>query len=197
MTVAFQPRPVPETPSWPQSVVTVVGNPKPASRTARAGQSVAELLASHLGEPFGATEPIDLVELAPGLFGRPGEHEEVAHALDVVRSASVLVLATPVYKASYTGLLKSFLDLFAAQSLSGVVAVPVTISGSPAHRLLADIALRPVLAELGASVPTPPLALEERDLDDLQVAVASWVSVNARVVRATTLALQPVAEPAP
>jgi FMN reductase len=199
-SAAFEPRVVPDPPAWPQSVVTVVGNPKPASRTAAAAATVAELLASELGTHYRTDELVDLARFAPALFRMPVDADAAEQrdaALDLVTSASVLVLATPVYKASYTGLLKSFLDLLPAGALSGAVVVPVTISGSPAHRLLADIALRPVLAELGASVPTAPVALEEADLDDLQIAVASWVSVNAGLVQAATIALQPVAAPAP
>jgi len=75
--------------------------------------------------------------------------------------------------------------------------VPVTVSAAPSHKLLADLQLRPVLAELGASVPTPPVALEERDLEDLQVVLSGWIRHNAGLVQATTIALQPVAEPTP
>lgn len=199
-SVAFEPRIVPDPPIWPQSVVTVVGNPKPASRTATAALSVAELLASELGAPFKVDALVDLVTFAPALFQQAGESDDqiaLADAVDLATSASVLVLATPVYKGSYTGLLKSFLDVLPPHALAGSVVVPVTISASPAHRLLADLHLRPVLAELGASVPTPPVALEEGDLEDLQLAVSAWVRYNAGLVQAATIALQPVAEPTP
>ncbi|MFC0628976.1 NADPH-dependent FMN reductase [Kribbella deserti] len=180
--------------------MTVVGNPKPASRTANAAACVAELLASELGAPFKIDQLVDLATFAPALFQQAGESDEqiaLADAIDLTTSASVLVLATPVYRGSYTGLLKSFLDVLAPGALAGSVVVPVTISASPAHRLLADLQLRPVLAELGASVPTPPVALDERDLEDLQLAVSGWVRRNAGLVRAATNALQPVAEPTP
>ena len=62
----------------------------------------------------------------------------------------LLVLATPTYKASYTGLLKLFLDVFPAGSLSSTVVMPLIVSGGPAHRHLGDLQLRPVLSELGA-----------------------------------------------
>lgn len=196
--VAFEPRIVPDPPVWPQSVVTVVGNPKPASRTASVAASVAELLASELGAPYRTDELVDLATFAQALFQHPTEGDSATQAaIDLATSASVLVLATPVYKGSYTGLLKSFLDLLPHQSLAGSVVVPVTVSASPAHRLLADLHLRPVLAELGASVPTPPVALEERDLEDLQLAVSAWTRHNAGLVQAATIALQPVAEPTP
>jgi FMN reductase len=200
-SIAFEPRIVPDPPVWPQSVVTVVGNPKPGSRTAAAAASVAELLASELGTPYRIDELVDLVTFAPAIFqgDAAAEKDRIAldNAIDLAASASVLVLATPVYKGSYTGLLKSFLDVLPHQALAGSVVVPVTISAAPSHKLLADIHLRPVLAELGASVPTPPVALEEKDLEDLQLAVSAWVRKNAGLIQATTIALQPVPEPNP
>jgi FMN reductase len=71
------------------------------------------------------------------------------------------------------------------------------VSAAPSHKLLADQHLRPVLAELGASVPVPGVILEERDLEDLQVVLASWLRANASIIQATTTALQPIAEPTP
>jgi FMN reductase len=200
-SIAFEPRIVPDPPVWPQSVVTVVGNPKPGSRTAAAAASVAELLASELGTPYRIDELVDLVTFAPAIFqgDSAAEKDRIAldNAIDLAASASVLVLATPVYKGSYTGLLKSFLDVLPHQALAGSVVVPVTVSAAPSHKLLADLHLRPVLAELGASVPTPPVALEEKDLEDLQLAVSAWVRKNAGLIQATTIALQPVPEPNP
>ena len=200
-SVAFEPRIVPDPPVWPQSVVTVVGNPKAASRTAAAAAAVAELLASELGTPYRIDELVDLVTFAPAIFQGEAASEENREALDsaieLASSASVLVLATPVYKGSYTGLLKSFLDVLPPQALAGSVVVPVTVSAAPSHKLLADLHLRPVLTELGASVPTPPVALEERDFEDLQLPVSAWIRNNTGLVQATTIALQPVAEPTP
>lgn len=199
--VAFEPRIVPDPPVWPQSVVTVVGNPKPGSRTAAAAASVAELLASELGTPYRIDELVDLVTFAPAIFqgenAAEADREALDSAIELVSSASVLVLATPVYKGSYTGLLKSFLDVLPHQALAGSVVVPVTVSAAPSHKLLADLHLRPVLAELGASVPTPPVALEEKDFEDLQLPVSAWLRHNAGLIQATTIALQPIAEPTP
>jgi FMN reductase len=200
-SIAFEPQVVPDPPAWPQSVVTVVGNPKAGSRTAAAAASVAELLASELGTPYRIDELIDLVTIAPSIFQGDAAAEpdraELESAVELVSSASVIVIATPVYKGSYTGLLKSFLDVLPPRALAGAVVVPVTVSAAPSHKLLADQHLRPVLAELGASVPVPGVILEERDLEDLQVVLASWLRANASIIQATTTALQPVAEPTP
>jgi FMN reductase len=200
-SVAFESQVVPEPPAWPQSVVTVVGNPRAGSRTAAAAASVAELLASELGTPYRIDELIDLVTFAPAIFeGDQADAEARAaleSAVDLVSSASVIVLATPVYKGSYTGLLKSFLDVLRPAALAGTVVVPVTVSAAPSHKLLADQHLRPVLSELGASAPVPGVLLEETDLEDLQVVLSTWIRTNASIIQATTIALQPVAEPTP
>ncbi|GAA1158540.1 NAD(P)H-dependent oxidoreductase [Kribbella jejuensis] len=197
-SVAFESQVVADQPVWPQSVVTVVGNPRPGSRTAAAAASVAELLASELGTPYRIDELIDLVTFAPAIFqGDQAGSEALASAIDLVSSASVIVVATPVYKGSYTGLLKSFLDVLRPAALAGSVVIPVTVSAAPSHKLLADQHLRPVLAELGASVPVPGVILEERDLEDLQVVLSTWIRTNAAIVQATTIALQPTPEPTP
>jgi FMN reductase len=200
-SVAFEPRVVPDPPEWPQSVVTVVGNPRAGSRTAAAAASVAELLSSELGTPYRLNDLVDLVTFAPAIFQGDAASDEqraaLESAIDLVSSASLIVVATPVYKGSYTGLLKSFLDVLRPEALAGAVVVPVTVSAAPSHKLLADQHLRPVLAELGASVPVPGVILEERDLEDLQVVLSTWLRRNAGIVQATTIALQPIAEPTP
>jgi FMN reductase len=200
-SVAFEPRVVPDPPVWPQSVVTVVGNPRAGSRTAAAAASVAELLSSELGTPYRLDDLVDLVTFAPAIFqgdaAAEAERAALENAIELVSSASLVVIATPVYKGSYTGLLKSFLDVLRPEALAGAVVVPVTVSAAPSHKLLADQHLRPVLAELGASVPVPGVILEERDLEDLQVVLSTWIRQNAGIVQATTIALRPIAEPTP
>ena len=70
-------------------------------------------------------ELVDLVTFATAIFQgeRAADEERAAleSAVDLVSSASVMV-ATPVYKGSYTGLLKSFLDVLRPQALAGAVA---------------------------------------------------------------------------
>ena len=69
-----------------------------------------------------------------------------------------MVFASPTFKATYTGLLKLFLDQFAGgEGLRGVTAVPLMLGAGPAHALAPDIFLKPVLVELGATTPAPGL----------------------------------------
>ena len=65
--------------------------------------------------------------------------------------ADAIVVATPVYQAAYSGLLKVFLDLLPQFAFRGKAVLPIVTGGSPAHVLAVDYALRPVLANLGAA----------------------------------------------
>ena len=169
------------------SVVVVVGNPKPGSRTLTAATTLAEAIARVL--PASNTTIIDLAGIAPGLLAPWSLSEAAAEAVDAVRAADVLVLATPTYKASFTGLLKLMLDTLPAGSLSRTVVVPLIVSAGPAHKHLADLQLRPVLGELGAVLPVPSFLLAEADIAELAGSVAGFVSEQGAVLAAVVGAL--------
>ncbi|GAA2147044.1 NADPH-dependent FMN reductase [Glycomyces algeriensis] len=163
------------------SLTTVVGNPKRLSRTLTTAEALAAAIGSELrAEPRAAS--IDLAELY--LDGIEPPHDGFEHAATQVHTANVLIVGTPVYKASYTGLLKLFLDQLAPRALEGVLAVPVTIAASAEHRFLADLQLRPVLAELGASLPVPSLALRESELPALPEHIGAWTEAHAPALEA-------------
>jgi len=69
--------------------------------------------------------------------------------VDATCNADGLIVATPIYKASYTGLLKAFLDILPQFALAGKAALPLATGGSPAHVLALDYGLRPVLHSMG------------------------------------------------
>jgi FMN reductase len=167
-----------EDPQNSPTLVVVVGNPRPDSRTARLAVELARALAPVIGA--GAPEVIDLAELTTQLGAPLGADSASRWAgpLDTVHAADLLIVATPTYKGSYTGLLKSFLDHVGGGALRGITAVPVTTVGSPAHTLAADVHLRPLLIELGASTPTSALVIGNDLLDDPVAAVQPWVEQN-------------------
>jgi FMN reductase len=68
----------------------------------------------------------------------------------MLAAADGVIISTPIYKASYTGLLKSFLDLLPQKALYGKVVLPLATAGTIAHLLAIEYSLKPVLAELGA-----------------------------------------------
>ena len=73
---------------------------------------------------------------------------QIKAASALVESSDGVVVASPVYKASYSGVLKSFLDLLPQFGLRGKTVLPLLTGGSIAHVLALDYALRPVLQSL-------------------------------------------------
>jgi FMN reductase len=149
------------------SVVVVVGNPKPRSRTYQSAHLVADLLT---GQPPDLS--IDLVDLGAALLD--WSDHGVAELIAAVQASDLLVVASPTYKATYTGLLKLFLDRFPGGSLAGVTAVPLMLGGHWKHALAADVLLKPVLVELGATCPTAGLFLLDTEWES-GPALDGWV----------------------
>jgi FMN reductase len=75
---------------------------------------------------------------------------DIAQAVRQVTQAQVVLVATPIYKAAYSGLLKAFLDLLPQDALRDKTVLPLATGGSAAHLLALDYALKPVLSALGA-----------------------------------------------
>ena len=144
------------------TVTVVVGNPKPASRTFQAAERVAQELTGRAPD-----RTIDLAQFGPALLD--STDEGVGDAVASIAASEVVVVASPTYKGTYTGLLKVFLDWFGAGSLAGVRAIPLMLGAHWKHALAPEVFLKPVLSEIGASTPTAGLFL----LD------SSWDSANA------------------
>ncbi|MFB4277540.1 NADPH-dependent FMN reductase [Nonomuraea sp. MTCD27] len=185
------------------SVVALVGNPREGSRTLTVAAEAARAVKRRLDAPgpgvagggvaggaggagiraagngsvgLGEAVPFEVVDLSalgPHLLS-PGSSPGVEVALELVAEASVLVVASPTYKGTYTGLLKSFLDRLPSQALAGKAALPVLVMGDAKHALAVEVHLRPLLVELGATVPTPGLAVLESELPRLAEVLAVW-----------------------
>ena len=160
----------------PLTAAVVVGNPKRESRTAAVGTAVAEAVLARVGAPDGfAVEVVELADLSGGLFG--WGDPAVAQAKELVKAAQLLVVASPVYKASITGLLKAFLDHFGRDELAAVATVPLMVGAAPIHALAVEHQLRPVLIEIGASCPTRGLFVLEKEIDQLDALLEQWLGV--------------------
>ncbi|MGO1838099.1 MAG: NADPH-dependent FMN reductase [Candidatus Microbacterium stercoravium] len=165
------------------TIAVVVGNPQPSSRTALVAEEVASQLAARSGAEVLPT--IELAGIADRIFAFPDA--EIDALNDRVASADVVVIASPTYKAAYTGLLKAFLDRYGTGGLAGTTAVPILTIGSPAHTLAVDTTLRPLLVELGASVPTRAIAFPASETDDRVRIVGEWVGAEyERIAHALT-----------
>jgi FMN reductase len=126
--------------------VTLVGNPITPSRT----RVLADAMSGVLGELGASVSTIDLALLpVDGLaHGRP--EPEAQAALDAVLASELLLIVTPIYKATFTGLLKLVFDALPHESLRGKVAIPVIVGAWQGHFLVIDHGVKPVLSALGA-----------------------------------------------
>jgi FMN reductase len=154
--------------------VTLVGNPRPGSRTltVAAGAAEAIALALRLDPDY---EIIDLSVLARRLL-LPGPSVAVEDAAELVSGADLLLVVSPTFKGTYSGLLKVFLDRLPYRALAGTVALPLLVMASPQHALAVEVHLRPLLVELGATVPGPGLAVLESELGRLDAVLRPWAS---------------------
>ncbi|CAM5489015.1 MULTISPECIES: FMN reductase [Streptomyces] len=127
---------------------------------------LADRLAASAGRQADAdVEVVELRELAVEIAqnftnGFPGRR--LAAAIDAVTSADGLIVVTPVFSASYSGLFKSFFDVIDKDALAGVPVLIAATGGTARHSLVLDHALRPLFAHLKAVVvPTGVYAASE------------------------------------
>lgn len=144
------------------SIVFISGSPSANSRTAHLLQEVRQRLAAH-GE---TTEWIAIRDLpaTPLLHAQAGD-TEIAAAIASVARARAVVIASPIYKAAYSGLLKLFLDLLPQKAFEDKLVLPVSSAGSALHVLALDFTIRPVLAALGAREVIPPVSALDSQID--------------------------------
>jgi FMN reductase len=163
-------------------IAIVVGNPKPQSRTLTVAQTVATAAAAASGLSAAADiVTIDLAEYGPELFD--WSSTRVKEAAAALSGSSLAVIASPTYKATYTGLLKAFLDWFGQTGLAGVTAVPVMVGAGATHALAVEVHLRPLLVEIGATIPTRGLYVLEDQLDALPAVVDGWLGQAGPLLR--------------
>ncbi|WP_181767357.1 NADPH-dependent FMN reductase [Streptomyces albidus (ex Kaewkla and Franco 2022)] len=128
------------------NVLTLSGSPSARSRTASLVRHVGELLADESHD----VRHVAVRDLPPEpLLSADAAHPAIREVIDAIAWADALVVGTPVYKAAYSGLLKTLLDLLPQFALAGKTVLPLATGGSAAHVLAIDYALRPVLTSLG------------------------------------------------
>lgn len=160
-------------------IVTIAGSPSHPSRSS----AVLELIGV-LFETRGLTvEAIQVRDLpADALLAFQLDTPEIRRAIDAVTSAQVVVVATPVYKAAYSGLLKVFLDTLSQGALADKVVFPIATGGSAAHLLAIDYALKPVLSALGAQHVLNGLYIQDSQLD-YKDGLRLDVDIETRLIR--------------
>ncbi|HTH94425.1 MAG TPA: NAD(P)H-dependent oxidoreductase, partial [Rhodocyclaceae bacterium] len=114
------------------AVVTIAGSPGANSKST----ALLDLATQRLHSEGFRTHNIAVRELpAAELLAADTKNSAIADALAAIDAASIVIIATPVYKASYSGLLKTFIDLLPQFGLRGKAVLPIATGGSSAHLL--------------------------------------------------------------
>jgi FMN reductase len=166
-----------------RSVVGISGSPKRSSRTTAVVKAVLEGIEAATPSE---TKLIELVDAAPHLFATLTrdvlhENERASSIIRAIESADIIVVGTPVYRASYSGALKHVFDLVHHEALAGKIVVLAATGGSLLHGLVTEHQLRPLFGFFNAwTVPTTIYATEQ-DFANFKVVNPD---IHARIARA-------------
>ncbi|WP_018608837.1 NADPH-dependent FMN reductase [Uliginosibacterium gangwonense] len=158
------------------SIAFISGSPSATSRSSLLLKEVQQRLASS-GEE---TEWIAVRDLpATALLQAQAAEPNIAKAVSQVLQARAIVIASPIYKAAYSGLLKTFLDLLPQKAFEGKLVLPLSSAGSPLHVLALDFTIRPVLAALGVREVIPPVSVLD---SQIQVAADGTTTFDSHIL---------------
>lgn len=128
-------------------IVTIAGSPSHSSRST----AILAYTRGHLQNYGLTTDAIAVRDLnAEALLTGNFDDSSIRAGKAKIQQARAVIVATPVYKAAYAGVLKAFLDLLPQDALANKIVLPVATGGSSAHLLAIDYSLKPLLSALGA-----------------------------------------------
>jgi FMN reductase len=171
------------------ALAIVIGAATPPGRLSRAAAALADAVRAE--RPDLRVAMVDLAATPVEICdGRP-EHaygEATRAAIRAVREASAVAIASPVYRASYPGVLKNLVDLLPVEALAGK-PVGILAMGATAHHYLGvDTQLRAVLAWFGALVAPTSVYLTSRDFESGELTAPAAVE-DVRALARTLVAL--------
>jgi FMN reductase len=144
------------------TILLLAGSPMIRSRSTQLLRHVGEKLA-RVGHRYRKLSVRDLP--AQALLHADFANPDLQAALAQVVDAKAIVIATPVFKAAYSGALKTFLDVLPQDGLAGKLVLPLATGGSQSHMLALDYALRPVLSALGAKHVLPSIYATDAQIE--------------------------------
>jgi FMN reductase len=175
-------------------VVTVSGTLHSPSKT---GTLLTGIVTALTEQAAITADDVDLLSLGHPLIDALGGavSPELAEQLERVASSDLLVVATPVYKGSYTGLLKLFVDLLGQDALRGRPVILAATGGSDHHSLVIEHELRPLFGFFRAHTVPTGIYARGADFTDgalsepLRATIADAVAQALRIVETRTAAL--------
>ena len=144
-----------------KNIIMLAGSPSASSRSSALLAAASDYLGRYAYSPGTIVvrdlDPQDLI------YGR-WDGASIRPCVERINVSSGIIVASPVYKAAYAGVLKCFLDILPPNIFAGKIVMPVMTGASTAHFLSLDYALRPVLTAMGASLVTPGIYLHDKQV---------------------------------
>jgi FMN reductase len=161
-----------------------VGFAGSSSRPSRT-RNLVEAITSTAAKRIGATTTIyDLNEIHPSLGSTLDPRSappDLVELIEAITNADALIVGSPVYKGTYTGLFKHLFDLIEPKALKDKPVVLSATGGSERHALVLDHGLRPLFAFFSADIVATGAYATEADFTDYQPSSAALLSRIDRV----------------
>lgn len=146
------------------------------------GKSRVNAVQHYINQKVTDVSSIEVYKLpAHALVAADYTNEEIIAANEKVEKADVIIVLTPVYKAAYSGILKTYLDLIPQKGLQGKVVLPIAVGGSVHHLLAIEYALKPILSALGATNILQGIYIIDKDIERIQSNFLLQENVRARI----------------
>lgn len=166
----------------PLSIAIVTGSPTRPSRTL----GLAQIVEQRLSREGFRVRTIHVRDLPPeALLHAKFDDPAIKDASEAIEQADGVVIASPVYKAAYTGALKAFIDLLPQFGLRGKVVLPLLTGGTLAHVLALDYAVRPVLQSLDPKLIVGGLFVLDKGIELLEDGARIDPEAGARLEQVT------------
>jgi FMN reductase len=151
------------------NIVGFSGNVHRPSKTRTLVETVIERIAARHPAAEIKSDVFDLIDAMPELgdvFGYMPLPAKLEALIERIATADALVVGTPVYKGSYTGLFKHFFDLIEPQRLAGLPVVLTANGGGDRHALVVEHQLRPLFGFFSSHTIATSIYASERDFVD-------------------------------
>jgi FMN reductase len=172
--------------SRPLKVTAVSGSYKLPSRTAALVEAITQTLGQQLPIDLHVIELSEIGSSLVASYDPKALPVKVQKDIEAIETADLLVVATPVYRASYSGLFKHLFDLVNYEALVDVPVLLAATGGSERHALIIDHELRPLFSFFQALTLPIGVYATEADFENYQV---KSEAVTARIALAVERAL--------
>jgi FMN reductase len=153
----------------PLNVVAVSGGAYRPSRTLVLAQGILDEISLHLDIDARLIELADIARPVGSALARHELPAPVEAQLQAIESADLLIVASPVYRGAYPGLLKHLFDLVGAEALIDTPVLLAANGGSPRHSLVIDHQLRPLFAFFQSLTLPLGVYASEADFKDYRI----------------------------